>query len=58
MDCFPVQFGCHFGGLADIPAVHQPEPGGDGGGEVDAIVDEGQGGRASHILPLSPGRAT
>ena len=47
--------GCgHLGGLGHVAAVHQPEPGADRGGEVDAVIDEGEGGATSHVLPLGP----
>ena len=45
--------------LSDISAVHEPEPGRDGGGELnEGVVDKRQGGRARHILPLGTGRST
>lgn len=47
-----VQRGGHFGGLRYIPAVHQPEAGADSGGEVDTVIDEGEGGAAGDIFPL------
>ena len=53
-----VELGGHLGGLADVPAVHQPEPGRHGRREVDALVDERQGRRTGDVLPLGPGCAT
>ena len=55
MDCLFVEGGGHLGGLGHVAAVHQPEPGADRGGEVDAVIDEGKGGAAGDILPLGPG---
>ena len=40
-----------------LPAVHKPEPGGDGSGEVDTILDESERGGAGDVFPLGPGRA-
>jgi hypothetical protein len=57
VDGFSVELCGHLGGLAYVPAVHQPEPGGDGGGEVDAVVDERQGCRTRYIFPLSTSRS-
>ena len=53
--CSPVQIGSHARGLGDIGAVHEPEPSGDGGGEGDGVVDEGEGGGPRHVLPLGAG---
>ena len=52
MDGFPVELGGKLCGLRDVPAVHEPEAGRDGGGEVDAVLDEGERGGAGHVLPL------
>ena len=58
MDGLFVEASGHLGGLGHIAAVHQPEPGAHGGGEVDAVIDEGERSAACDILPLSPGGAT
>jgi hypothetical protein len=58
MDGLSVELGGHLGGLAHVPAVHQPEPGRDGRRKVDAIVDEGQGSRTGDVLPLGSGCTT
>ena len=58
VDGFSVELCGHLGGLTHVPAVHEPEPSGDGGGEVDAVVNEGQGCRTRYILPLSTCRTT
>ena len=52
-----VEAGCHLCGLGHVAAVHQPEPGAHGGGEVDAVIDEGERRAAGDILPLGPGGA-
>ena len=52
MNSLFVEGGGHLGCLGHVPAVHQPEPGADRGGEVDAVVDEGEGGAARDVLPL------
>ena len=57
MDGLFVEAGCHLGGLGHVAAVHQPEPGAHGGGEVDAVIDEGERSAAGDILPLGPGGA-
>ena len=53
-----VELRCHLGRLADVPAVHEPEPSRDGRSEVDTIVDESQGSRTGNVLPLCSGRTT
>ena len=45
------------GRLGHVAAVQQPEPGADSGGEVDAVIDEGERSAAGDILPLGPGGA-
>lgn len=55
VDGLPVEFGGHLGGLGDVAAVHEPEAGRDGGGEADAVVDEGEWGGAGDVFPLCTG---
>ena len=57
MNSLFVEGGGHLGCLGHVSAVHQPEPGADGGGEVDAVVDEGEGGAARDVLPLGSRRS-
>lgn len=53
VDGFPIEFGGHLGRLGYVATVHQPEPSRDGGGEADAVVDEGEGRGAGDVFPLS-----
>lgn len=54
MCCVRVEFRRHFRGLGNVTAVHQPEAGGNCGGEGNAIFHEGQRRRACDILPDCP----
>ena len=58
MNSLFVEGGGHLGCLGHVSAVHQPEPGADRGGEVDAVVDEGERRRTGDILPLCTGSST
>ena len=53
----PVEFSGELCCLLDVPAVHEPEPGRDGRGEVDAVLDKGQRGGSGDVLPLGTGGA-
>ena len=55
MDSLFVEGGGHLGRLGHVAAVHQPEPGADRGGEVDAVIDKGERSAAGDILPLGSG---
>ena len=57
MNRLPVELRGVLGRLGYVAAVHEPEPRGDGGGEVDAVVDEGEGRGARHVLPLRARRS-
>lgn len=52
MDGLLVELGGHARRLANVSAVHQPKAGRHGGGEGNAVVDEGERRRAGHVLPL------
>ena len=54
----PVEFRGVLGRLGYVSAVHEPEPRRDGGGEVDAVVDERERRGASDVLPLGSRRPT
>ena len=55
----PVKVCCIRRCFSDISAVHEPEPGRHGGGELnEGVIDKGEGGRAGHVLPLGTGRST
>lgn len=43
MNSLAIELSSHLGSIADVAAVHEPEPGRDSGGETDAVVDEGEG---------------
>ena len=58
IDGFLVEGRCHFCSFSDVSAVHEPEASTDGGGEVDAVVDEGERRRTGDILPLCTGSST
>ncbi|XP_046667683.1 uncharacterized protein LOC124359188 [Homalodisca vitripennis] len=56
MYCFPIELGSHLSGVSHIAAVHEPEPRRHGGGERNAVVNEGKRCRTCDILPLRPRR--